>query len=183
MSRPRNDSDASTQGLARLLAMATRARSRRPDGDAARFDALQEVLAGPVGQSTNARSRRGAVAALLTDSPLSGEPEPVGQLLKDRRTSLQALKRIKELGKQLSSKGRRGADREAGLAIYYAAIAAAKVHRGRKISSQPLPELRLGFQRLKDRPWMDLTLAVLFERAGAARRRALSPNRRPKKNA
>ena len=180
MTRRRRNSNASIQGLARLLAMATRIRSRRPDGDAARFDALQEVLAGPADRGTIARNRRATAAAVLTDRLLSGGSRSVGLLLKDKRTSLQALERIKELGKRLSSTGRRRADRAAGVAVYYAAIAAAEVHRGRKISSLPPARLRLGFRRLKDRPWMDLTLAVLFERAGAGKRQVPLKSRKRK---
>ncbi len=95
--------------------------------------------------------------------PFSGESLHV--LLRDPRTDATVLERIKNRGKDLGDAATDGPEREAALALYFAAIAGALLHHGTKISQHSWPHLKQSFRTLSQQAWIPADLADLFTRA------------------
>jgi hypothetical protein len=99
------------------------------------------------------------------DRPVAAATRSIGELLADRRTDLATITAIKDYGKGLVH-GRGGESAmAAATAVYYAAIAAALVHHGRKITSYSHVRLVESFDRLIGRPWLTAEIDRLFSDA------------------
>jgi hypothetical protein len=98
--------------------------------------------------------------------PLAGVP--VGELLLSPSTEVATLVTVKNHAKKLAAGLQRpGAEYDAMLAIYFAAIASGLVFHRQKISAHSDETLIRAFRTLKDRPWMTWELAELFGKAAA----------------
>jgi len=97
--------------------------------------------------------------------PLPGNERSCGELLHDPAAGADALTELKDHGKRLVRGAGSEAERAAATALYYAAIAAALVHTGAKISEHPDAKLAASFADLAARPWLPPGLAELLRRA------------------
>jgi hypothetical protein len=98
--------------------------------------------------------------------PLAGVP--VGELLLDPRVDLTTLVALKNCAKKLAARlSQPGAEYNAMVTIYFAAIASARVFHRRTISTHAPETLTQAFQRLHAQPWMPWELAELFTKATA----------------
>jgi hypothetical protein len=95
--------------------------------------------------------------------PLAGAP--LGEVLTNPATDVGMLEAVKDYFKELSSRSRRGDAHAATVTIYYAAIAAALVFQGRRITAHSPEKLEKSLGMLIAKPWMAPDLARLFERA------------------
>ncbi len=104
---------------------------------------------------------------------------PLGELLRDRTTDPAVLKQIKEYAKALGKNTKSGIERDVFLAIYLAAIAAARVFHNERITEHT-DKILAGFLHLHAQTvWMPADLAVLLARAAQHGEGDLSPTSRP----
>lgn len=115
--------------------------------------------------------------ALLSDARRpAGEVHPLldrsmRQALLDSRCDPDLLRVVKDHCKRLSAVVTSGPETLMTTTIYYAAIAAALVHHGQRISQLPGETLAERFSTLMQRPWMDPQLQGLFTEAAKICRR------------
>ncbi len=102
--------------------------------------------------------------------PLAGRP--LGQILLDPRTSLEALHRIKDHSKRMATQAATPAEEETAKVAYFAAIASALVHHDQKISTHSYASLQTYFTALVERDWIPGEVTALFGQAEAVCRRA-----------
>jgi len=95
--------------------------------------------------------------------PFSGES--LQTLLRDPQTDAAVLERIKNRAKELGDAATDTVEREAALALYFAAIANALLHHGTKISQHSWAHLEQSFRTLSQQAWIPSDLADLFTRA------------------
>ena len=88
-------------------------------------------------------------------------------LLLDSKVDLQVLERIKEHAKELGTRSDGEVEREVALTLYFAAIAAALLSHGTKISAHSWKHLERSFKTLGNQPWVPADLLQLFTRAAA----------------
>jgi hypothetical protein len=98
---------------------------------------------------------------------LSGLDKTVSlrEFLLQSATDITILQQIRKRGKAMIRNSESSIDRELGGALYYAAIASARVFYDETISNLTTDELQAAFQALIDAPWMPMDLANLFEKA------------------
>jgi hypothetical protein len=87
------------------------------------------------------------------------------EVLLDPGCSATMLQAIKDHSKRLSATVTSGSETLITKTIYYAAIAAAMVHHGERISKYPRESLAQRFSLLAQRQWMDPELRGLFAQA------------------
>ena len=168
-------SGLSPQQMAQLLALGTEgpheavAAATAEPGAA---EALRQLLATLAPMDGGETLSLGAVRPIRSldpfragDRPVAAATRSIGELLADRRTDLATITAIKDYGKGLVH-GRGGESAmAAATAVYYAAIAAALVHHGRKITSYSHVRLVESFDRLIGRPWLTAEIDRLFSDA------------------
>jgi len=98
--------------------------------------------------------------------PLAGRI--VGDLLMAPGTPLAVLETLKEYGKGLSHRWEDGPEHTVAVAIYFAAIAAALVSHGRKITTRSYRDLARSLGMMMEDRWMTPELAFLFDSARKA---------------
>lgn len=86
-------------------------------------------------------------------------------LLLDPQAGMPVLRAIKDYTKRLSATVTSGSETLITTTIYYAAIAAALVHRGERITKYSWENLTERFSRLAQRVWIDEEIRCLFTRA------------------
>lgn len=99
-------------------------------------------------------------------APVAGAG-PVGRLLLDPATDLATLQTLKDYGKAMVRRSASEAERAAGTAVYYAAIAAAVVFHATRITRHSYPHLAEGLVKLDAKPWLPQDLRDLFAKARA----------------
>jgi hypothetical protein len=87
------------------------------------------------------------------------------ELLLDRATDLVALKRIKEYAKALGKNAKSGIERDVFLAVYFAAIAAARVSRQECITAHTDEDLTQSLRFYAKVAWMPSNLKDLLVKA------------------
>jgi hypothetical protein len=100
------------------------------------------------------------LADAVVDSPPEGKS--LGDVLLDSNTELGVLEAIKNYTKALSKRWEEGPEHAVAVSIYYAAIAAALLHHGRKITAISYAKLVCSIDMLIEAKWMDLRLAKLL---------------------
>jgi len=108
------------------------------------------------------------LAAMLCEETLFCESSParlVSELLICSDADLAALTALKNHMKRRSEGEPAGPGRAAATAIYYAAIAAALVAHGEKITKHGYQDLARYFDVLVTEPWMTADLKTLLEKA------------------
>jgi hypothetical protein len=91
----------------------------------------------------------------------------IEELLLDGKTQPPVLMQIKEYAKERGTSAKDETEREAALAMYYAAIASALVHHNAKISDHPCTHQKEAFSKLGRTDWMPSSLTTLFQAAQA----------------
>lgn len=95
---------------------------------------------------------------LVTDEPVLG-------LLLNPGTPQELLGRIKQGAKTMMGEAVLESQRDAAGVVYYAAIAAALIRHGQRITGLPYSQLGYTLGRLKDRKWIPSELRGLFQEA------------------
>ena len=90
---------------------------------------------------------------------------PLGKLLLNPQTQTTLLRNIKDYAKQLGATAPDDIQRDAALAMYFAAIAAALVYHNVKISQYPYEQLEESFETLRKNNWIGADLSGLFQKA------------------
>lgn len=94
----------------------------------------------------------------------------LGEVLLDATTDLAVIEEIKDYGRRLadreSARRNRGPEHAAAVSIYYAAIAAALVSHGQKITSFSFKKLAEAMEELAVKPWMTSEWRDFLRRAG-----------------
>lgn len=91
--------------------------------------------------------------------------EPIGRRLLDPATDLAVIRRIKDHGRSLAQTARSKPQRRVANTLYYAAIAAALLFHGARITSHSYADLGKSFRRLADETWISPSLTELFGKA------------------
>ena len=158
-------SGLSPQQMAQLLALGTEGPHAAPvpAAKSSTAEALRQLLA------TLSSVDGGETLSLDAVRPTGDRPpaagRSIGELLADRRTDLATITAIKDYGKGLVHGRGEESALAAATAVYYAAIAAALVHHGRKITSYSHVRLVESFDRLIGRPWLTAEIDRLFSDA------------------
>ena len=141
------------------------------DRDRLAAELLREHLAGPVVVDASAGQ---ALSAILDHPPAEHAPSQARTLsdtLLDPATPVAALREVKdyyrEVAEREESRPNRGPEHAAAVAVYYAAIAAALVSHGEKITSFSCQDLAGYLDDLLTQPWTASLLKDLLERAKA----------------
>ena len=146
------------RGLAEMIGMGTGGRDEEMIPAEARESYLAQQLGSTLPLTREQAAKLADVAMQFREGlPLGGRA--VGEALLDERTELAELVEIKEHGKAMSVSGETEIERDAGLAIYYAAIASALLYHGTRITAYSYAALVDAFGRLIDKRWMDPKLA------------------------
>ncbi len=95
--------------------------------------------------------------------PFSGDS--IGLLLTDFRTDVQVLRTIKDYAKEVGEVATDKLERDAALAIYFAAIASARVFHNAHISQHSDKKLQSAFATLGKRDSVPVELRSLFQKA------------------
>jgi hypothetical protein len=90
---------------------------------------------------------------------------PLLKVLLSPESDTHLLETLKERGKTLSAGSVSSYERATATTIYYAAIASALLHHGRKISRHSYDTLARSFFQLSAKRWMPSELKSLFDRA------------------
>lgn len=165
------------KALSHLLAMGIIRKRHEPNlgqsPDQGAF--LAELLARPLPLGSGAADSVEAV--LQRPCPeLSGvENRPVGRLLTDPQTNAAALKAIKEYAKRRAAS--RASEHDSYLTVYYAAMAAALVFQGQRVTRLSRERLNEGLDWLIAMPWVPAELKELFRKARAVDGSTASPPR------
>ncbi|OQB87420.1 MAG: hypothetical protein BWX88_00336 [Planctomycetes bacterium ADurb.Bin126] len=170
-----------TDQLARLLSIGQeRELPAEADwADAVVADLLAARLAGPawlLNDSLQAGDLMGRAGA----ESMRADGRSLRDALLDPATDLAELTRIKSAAKRSADRSKDDRSRRpehlVALAVYYGAIAAAMVHRGRKITAYTPAQLGGWTARLAGKRWMAPDLAGLLRRAGTICRRNSGDN-------
>jgi len=155
--------------LAQLLKQGAQAKKQEdhPPRQQHQADLLRDYLAGklpPADSGSNAPGSRDP----FPNSLQSAISDSVGQYLDDRTIPLDILRDIKAYGAGLSRNAESEIEREPAHVIYYAAIAAALVHHGQKITEFTCNSLHQSYSLLAEMPWITTSLRKLFQQAATA---------------
>jgi len=91
--------------------------------------------------------------------------KPLSEVLLNPTTDLTVLKTIKAYAKKSVAQSGSSQEYNAGVAIYFAAIANSLVGHGEKISAHSYDVLESSFAELAARPWMPPGFTTLFGKA------------------
>ncbi|MEN6309780.1 MAG: hypothetical protein ABFD91_18695 [Anaerohalosphaeraceae bacterium] len=91
--------------------------------------------------------------------------EPVLAFLLNTGTPIEVLRQIKQAAKEMMGEVILESRRDAAGVVYYAAIAAALIRHGQRITGLPYAQLCYTFFRLKERKWILSELRSLFQNA------------------
>jgi hypothetical protein len=94
---------------------------------------------------------------------------PLGELLRDRATDLVVLKQIKEYAKALGKNAKSEVERDVFLAVYFAAIAAARVFHNEGITEHADEQLVRFLDSFAQATWIPADLAGLLAQAAQHR--------------
>ena len=94
---------------------------------------------------------------------------PLGELLRDPATDLAVLKRIKEYAKALGKNTKSGIERDVFVAVYFGAIAAARVYHNERVTEHADKKLVRFLHSFAQAAWMPADLAGLFVQAAEHR--------------
>ncbi|UCF14199.1 MAG: hypothetical protein JSW59_12365 [Phycisphaerales bacterium] len=128
-------------------------------------DLLRQQLAQPFPSGSTLDSQAPGLSEVPCHPAALMRLETVGELLWNRGTPTSLLKRLRKLGKRLFSEGKTTSQRDAGLTIYYGAIANALISHDVRITRLPYLELRRSFGQLVDKEWIPPRLQNLFREA------------------
>ena len=163
MSEKSTTAGASPENLAGLFGVCPGEKDGRepPDPTEAKEHLLRWVLAGALPGQGELQKSLPAMADQL--HPLGRRP--LGEVLLDAGTPLEAIQEIKSHGKRLAAGTRPEEEHSVAVTVYFAAIASAMLFHGKKITSHSWPALAEHFDGLAGKTWMAPELAGHFARA------------------
>jgi hypothetical protein len=155
--------------LADLLSLATEdAALNRELEDTGPLDLLGDILVSPLSLDAAVPDSVPFVLGRPCDELAGHKGELIGDVLLHADVELDALRALKDYGKNLVHRARGHGERAAATAVYYAAIANALVHRGERISSHPVTKLGGYLDMMAGKPWVPEELRTLYDRARRA---------------
>jgi hypothetical protein len=129
----------------------------------------EDLLAGLLSKEVSLNAEVGySLSAVLGRSCSEMRPcvgRALGEVLTDPETDVVALRTLKDYGKRLVSASGSKAEQAAATAVYYAAIVAALVFHGRRITRYSYRQLDENLARLEGKAWLPLELNALFRKA------------------
>jgi hypothetical protein len=137
-----------------------------PLADGHKADFLRDQLAFKLPETTPSESNaiiNDYVSALI-DSAMN---KSISHYLFDETTPLSILKKIKAYGAQCSRNACSDTEKESANVIYYAAIAAALIHKEQRITTFTCNELAASFTTLMNLDWITTALYHHFRQARA----------------
>jgi len=153
----------------RLLSLALDAEGQDvpASGDEERGDLLCDILRCPL--PAQASGANGPLAATGGSHPTlrSVHGPPIRELLAAPDADVSVLRQIKEYAKTLGARTESEIEKDVFLAIYFAAIAGARVFHGEHITEHTDEDLSRFFRGFADAAWMTTNPAELFEKAAA----------------
>jgi len=134
-----------------------------PPEDAGEF--LRDQLAQPFALGSDS-NRSASVSSKMRRPLTAAEPKgTIGDALLAPSTTASTLEKLKEFGRKLFAEGMTPPQRDAGLTIYYAAIAGALVCHNVRVTRLSYRELHQSLATLSDKEWMPVELKTLFGKA------------------
>jgi len=140
---------------------------RRADTDQQRHELLLDHLAGSLPPDQALIELLPKVLGQLCQQlrPFAGES--LRTLLLDPKVDVLVLERIKDHAKERGIIAKSEVEREVALALYFAAIAAAILYHGTKISQHPWRDLEPSLKALSRQAWIPSDLLGLFTTAAS----------------
>jgi hypothetical protein len=115
-------------------------------------------------QSLWTEADHAAIMRHLLDSPIPGHVQTFGHLLKSSHPDVEQLRQVKEFAKSCRTNPQAELPDEVATALYYATIAAARLH-GHHITQLTHTEVHDGITWSLTRPWLPVPLKDLFQQA------------------
>ncbi len=138
-----------------------------PDGEEQRGDLLCDILRRPLPPDGQGEPADVAEQSCVPFRSIAGPP--LRELLLDPKTDVVVLRKIKEYAKALGQKVGTEVEKDAYLAIYLAAIAAAKLFHADRITEHSNADLTRFLEFFARQPWMPTILVGLFTEAAHCR--------------
>jgi hypothetical protein len=153
---PRRDLNLTPEHKTRLLSLGLSPAEDMKDGDEEerRTDLLYDLLASALPVSPTMREALPPVLREQSEGLRSVAGQPMGELVQSPRTDISTIRRIKDFAKESGTASTAGAETDAFLALYYAAIASALLFHDVKISKHPWMDLAQYFRSLAESTWV-----------------------------
>ncbi len=136
-----------------------------PDEDEQRGDLLCDLLRRPIPADGLAPRESPSILGQSCPPFRAVAGPPLRELLLDPKTDIAVLRRIKECAKTMGQKAGSEAEKDAFLAVYLAAIAAAGLFHSDRITEHSDADAARFFEFFARRPWMPSDLVDLFRKA------------------
>ncbi len=155
----------------RLLRLAMEPDRAGPPGDDAeqRGDLICDVLRCPLPGVDPPQNAASATAGGSRSAFRAIAGPPVRELLLDPKADIEVLRSVKECAKSLGSDCASKVQRDVFMAIYFAAIAAARLYHSQGITEHSETDLARFLGQFARAPWMPAELAELLARAARCR--------------
>jgi hypothetical protein len=137
-----------------------------PTEDEQKGDLLRNILRCAL--PLEAPASNAAACPSSSGPPLVAGP-PLGELLRDRTTDIAVLRRIKEYAKALGKNTKSGIARDVFVAVYFAAIAAARLFHNERVTEHTDERLVRFLRAFAQAAWMPADLAGLLAQAAQHR--------------
>ena len=129
---------------------------------------LDAMLAGPLPPVPTMVDALPTVLARLRRDLLPLGGRSIGEILSDPDMDLPALSMVKVYGKRIAAGNPSGPKHAAAVAVYYAAIAAALIRHGERITTHSPSYLKASLRELSNAPWVGEKLSSLLATAAEA---------------
>lgn len=126
---------------------------------------LQDWLAQTLSSASSPNKDLSRNQSKLANTIWALASEPIGVLLKDPKTEIALIRKIKDYSKKLSMRAKSKAKHHAANTIYYAAIAHGLIFHDSKITRFSYKELSQSFRLLSKEGWIPKGLLGLFMKA------------------
>lgn len=129
-----------------------------PDGDEQRGDLLCDILRRPLPPPLAEHGPPSPALRAIAGPPLR-------ELLLDSKTDVAELRGVKEYAKTMGQKASTEVEKDVYLAVYFAAIAAARLFHSDRITEHSDTDLARFLEFFARQPWMPTILVGLFTEA------------------
>ena len=140
-------------------------RDKSIDTAGQKTDMLYEILTSRLPVDSSVVDSLPGVVKDLCPSLNSIAGDTIGDLLHNPQTELSALKRVKWYAKESGTSVESEAQADVYLVVYYAAIAAALLFHGKKITQHPYEDLQEFFVSFNQEVWVLDEIKDLFRKA------------------
>lgn len=130
--------------------------------DEERGDLLHDLLRCSLPRRAGSHEERDGAATASSQGLRSVAGPPIGELLLDPKTSIDLLKEIKQYAKARGSQATSEREKDVFLTLYFAAIAAARVSYGERITEHTDKDLIQFFRHFAQTVWVPTHLRGLF---------------------